>query len=621
MPIFPRTGPVTFGVPRKPRRAIDREQLETVEEHKAAQAAIEFATLRRQADETFNAALSQAAQAPDEESAAAFLRTAEQAVSKLQSKNVRVQNAFSAHLEGTMAGWTERFTRQWQGINKERSLNQAKVNIQAAIDRNDPVEAAKNYTFLAKIDPGNSPLYEQGIADIESDTLFASTSKDIDSEDPVLIQRGVETLKNAAIEGMSAKQVKRRSDLLDAGQAELESRQNDNYKAAHEPIWEMATATTELEFYKAGEKARETIEAAEKSGAITPQQALTLQDHWRAHKDRAARPDPGVEAQAWTRILDPTQDRADVDRWLWDHETELGTSLPDLVKANAAERNRRTDAATTQAANTENYNALAATSYAVAKYEMDSNDEADFRRMENYELRGKDLTAEEMTAKAAADAVTFMEARPPKPPTPPVGPFTELRIQETVGMAERGGYYIDPKTKEVFPFPSTGALRDFFLGRLGPDWHLVSPQALKIALRRGPLSFWHYQSDKEKAATLEKARNLKSAFWDGTVLEGDITEGDREVAVEIAPSGPITAKQVQAFEDYLEETGTLLPKPSPSPSAEVLAELGGEVAAAPEVPEAEELPEIPVVETDADFDALPSGTDFIAPDGTKRRKP
>jgi len=51
MPLFPpQTGIIRLGVPKRPRPAIDRAQMETLEEHEAAQDAFEFATLKRQAD-------------------------------------------------------------------------------------------------------------------------------------------------------------------------------------------------------------------------------------------------------------------------------------------------------------------------------------------------------------------------------------------------------------------------------------------------------------------------------------------------------------------------------------------------------------------------------------------
>lgn len=608
--------PGTPTAPPPPRFQRRPRWPEAFEQQEAARDAIDLATFRRIYDETMDAALLSARDAPDPESAGKIFNQASSRVSSIESTRPGVQQAYARFYEGAQARYRDAFARQAAAIKDKRTHDQGVLNYQAAIESGKPLEAATALEHLKIREPENIALYERQGADIPFDISFTSASKQINSGDPVEIRRGVEALQSMPKKGWRKEQVAAWNQLVKAGQAELESRQNDNYKALHEPIFEMDAAATDLEFYKARDKAAKAIEDAEASGAINAQQALALRDHWRTHQKGEAKPDPRVEAQGWTMIQDPAQDRAVVDAWLWDHATELGTRLPDLVKANAIERNERED-----------YDSQAAVSVAVARFEMDSNDEAAFRRMEFYELNGKGFTAEEKHARAMADAVTFMTARPPKPPEPPTGPFTELRKQQVLGALISGGSRIDSETGETIPWSGTRELYDYLLGPkgLGPEWYLVSPRTLRVVLRRAPLAFWHFQSDKEKAATLDRVRKLKQAFWDGTVLEADITEGDREVAVETAPSGPITPSQVRAFEDYLDDTGTPFPKPASPPPAEVLSSLGEPLGEPPggEAPVAARLTlgGFPVVETDADYDALPFGTVFVGPDGVKRRKP
>ena len=100
-----------------PRR-VERSQRETVEEHEAAQNAIEFATMKRQADEIINKALRASEDAPDEQSAAAIRKSVTQVLYSIKSKNIRVQNAYSEYIEGALASYEDREARQRKAINK-----------------------------------------------------------------------------------------------------------------------------------------------------------------------------------------------------------------------------------------------------------------------------------------------------------------------------------------------------------------------------------------------------------------------------------------------------------------------------------------------------------------------
>jgi len=166
MPTF-RTNPspMTYGVPRRPRPIVPREERETLEEHDAAQAAIEFATLRRQADETMNAALREAEEAPDESSASKILEVAKAGVFKLQSKNIRVQNAFSAHVEGSLPGWEDRFARQTKAAGEKRIHDKGLQEYEAALDAGDLVGAVKITEHLKTIEPENASIYDKMASD------------------------------------------------------------------------------------------------------------------------------------------------------------------------------------------------------------------------------------------------------------------------------------------------------------------------------------------------------------------------------------------------------------------------------------------------------------------------
>jgi len=172
MPTFRNPSPLRLGVPKRPRPPIDRAQMETLEEHEAAQNAIEFATLKRQADETMFAALREAENAPDEEGASKILEAAKAGVFGLKSKNVRVQNAFSAHVEGSLAGWGERFARQAQASKEKRIYDKGMQEYDAALDADDPLGAMKATQYLRVIAPEDSAIFDEMDANVESESAL-----------------------------------------------------------------------------------------------------------------------------------------------------------------------------------------------------------------------------------------------------------------------------------------------------------------------------------------------------------------------------------------------------------------------------------------------------------------
>ncbi|MBA7566916.1 hypothetical protein ES708_08615 [subsurface metagenome] len=562
MPIFPRTSPLTFGVPRKRRPAIDREQLETVEEHRTAQNAIEFATMRRQYDETMNAALSSAAEAPDEESSQAILDQAMQAASKLQSKNIRVQNAFSAHLEGTMAGWTERFARQAKAAQEKRTHDQGLQEYDAALDAGDLVGAVKITEHLKTIEPENASIYDKMAADAPSASALRQVRGAIAEGNlqgargfveqarklPLTVEQKVDIarLKKSVERGEQDQKDAWLSDMV--GQA-IESRNlPESEKFAKMEELRAALAANAANFPAASVREMygflKSMES-EKPVVSNPVIKSDLVDRALQLRDDT----PESEVAAFRRELDESLVRGDISNE--DYES---------LRLSATKRGERTDKAASDAID----------AVVQSGKERGINDLADLKWQLSQAAKKNKWTPEQIWNEGGNMLPAWKDR--PQPPEPEEPPFTEESILKMIGMLERGGRYIDPKTKEVFPFPSARAVRAFVL-EFGPEWYIRAPRALEIIRRDWPLSFWKYQTDEEKAATLERARDLKSAFWDSTVLEGDITEGHREMAVEIAPSGPVTPEQVQEFEEYLDTTGKIFPKPVvPAPAPQTIPE-------------------------------------------------
>ena len=149
MPTFTRPSPAAA---QRPSSLAARQQRETLEEHEAAQATIEFAAMRRQADTVLADALRQSQEA-DDKTADAVFASAVGAVGKIQSGNIRVQNAFSAHTESMLAGWQERYAQQRTGIRRQNLLDASEGEYEAALREGDVDTARATLMVQSKAFP------------------------------------------------------------------------------------------------------------------------------------------------------------------------------------------------------------------------------------------------------------------------------------------------------------------------------------------------------------------------------------------------------------------------------------------------------------------------------------
>jgi len=299
---------------------VDKRQLETAEEHEAAQSAIELASLRRQADEIFDAAYRQAAEAPDEKAAQSILDKAVQAASGLKSENVRVQNAFSEHLEGSLAGQEERFANQANEIRRKNLFEKSEQTIQFHIEKGGLENAATEIALQSKAFPELSAKNEQRIADLPATSVFVRAAKQIDSDDPRQIQEGIDALEGMDAVGLRGELVEQRHKLLSAGQQQLAFLQKENYDAAIAQIDELAT----LEDASPAERLRRNAElrqsimdqvSSDRISGVQGRTALnylrTLENQWRQPQQHA---DPVLLYEAYDRILGTNREMTE-DQW------------------------------------------------------------------------------------------------------------------------------------------------------------------------------------------------------------------------------------------------------------------------------------------------------------------
>jgi len=142
----------------------------------AAKNAIELTTLKRQADETMLSALRDAEEAPDEESAAKIREAAEAGVFKLQAKNIRVQNAFSAHVEESLAGWKDRFAQQAKAIKEKRLFDQSEINVRRFVEAGRVDEAAKQLEIRRVAFPELGAQIDEEIRNLPMTSAIAQAS-------------------------------------------------------------------------------------------------------------------------------------------------------------------------------------------------------------------------------------------------------------------------------------------------------------------------------------------------------------------------------------------------------------------------------------------------------------
>jgi len=140
-------------------------------------------------------------------------------------------------------------------------------------------------------------------------------------------------------------------------------------------------------------------------------------------------------------------------------------------------------------------------------------------------------------------------------------------------------------------------------------------------------------SDKEKYKFKAKMNLLNQGVSDRALFPELYNQGTEK---QVSPTQRISAMIALRDEDYQDPnfaqkalsklTGGFFGEEELEPDIQAQKEIlesvvRGEYNAQPNIPSGTISSGLPEVKNDADFDALPSGTEFIDPDGIKRRKP
>jgi hypothetical protein len=586
-----------------PRHVTPQRGRETLEEHWAAQNAIDLAAHKRRHQEEWGAALLEAEDAPDEKSRRGIFERAASRVTTIDAEVPEVRNAYAQYVESAMPYWTDRFARQAKDIRDQLSHDRGMAEYNAAVDEKDVEGAVKALTLLSAVERENAVKYGQMEADLPFTIALRGVARAVSSGDAGNIGEATDALRGMALEGLSTEQVVARRKALDVADRQLDEVHDgalielllDADKAANLP-----PAERDAEF--------ERIKAAAGPLLMTMTPAETRATiNW---FDAQARGEPStvdpraeIEANRIVRGLDAnmtTQEFADAEKRILGLMPRLGPKTVDYIRELDTRLDRFTKNAIEDAVNK-----------AEARGQIDPAYAVDMRRALEKEIhRQKDaMSPADIVEYGAQVAVTL----PAPEPERVLGPDAADKLRNaaviggvrtvTAGMLDDNGEYEDDTG--VYGLDDTirwrNAWEAYKHARLtvGPGWAEECPAVRDQWVRYWPVEFYHYLDDEEKRALFEQARKIElPSEWRprdigfyvgwlggpagavmgekiGRALEGELplppgglTWEDVEAAQDVPPG------DLDAWEARLEENGALLPKELPSPPPDVEAELG-----------------------------------------------
>lgn len=588
MPLFPtsRTGAPTRVRPR----VVDRRQLETVEEHEAAQAAIEFATMKRQADELLSAALRQASEAPDDATSDALFSSAEQTISKIASRNPRVQNAFTAHIEGSLAGWQERFARQRQAINRQNLLDQSEQNYEAALERGDLEESGKALLMQTKVFPERGALNEKRFADIPTTSALLRMRRALAERNADAVTAAADTLDEST---MTVEQLEERNKILRLSERDVQEGQEAWLSDLAGKAIAARNLPTGERHAAIGDLRAALIESAHLFPASSVREMSGFLDRMEAQE--AIISDPVIKSDLLDESLQLRDDTpetvaADLRRRLDEHLVKGDISNEDYetLRTSLTKRSERPDKAMADMVDQ-------VVDSARETYQI--TDLADFKWELTKAIKKSGWTPEEAWKMGHEIASAWVDK--------PKRLFTAKEITEAMGKvrAQR-----ETATREIEN--ATEAIR--FLERtFGEDWQTIAPGAVELIGDIYPDAAKAFEAagvphvkwaDLDVGSQQRDMMDLRDQFpqtwgwwtsgersiktssgnvWD----EYDVKAANRIMAGKLAP----TEADIEAFKAYLKDRPPRIwERPMPMPT------------------------------TKAEVEALPVGTHYIWTDGTER---
>ncbi|HUT95290.1 MAG TPA: hypothetical protein VMY37_37900 [Thermoguttaceae bacterium] len=506
---------------------------------KEAEDVVGYAQTRLKVDGLRDAYLSALQTTTDPEAIAALQTKAE--ADMTEAASTEREQVYSLSQISNIRGATIQITTTRRAKDAEIA---GKTALQAFLEKGD--REGYGETIAGLVESGAMLPAEAviGLQHFETNSVLAQVDNQLASDDPAEWQDARDKLEGLPVEDMTEEQLADRKRWLSA----VEQKRKASSNAAVIGIIDTLDKNRELpqeERIPLGKELKTQILGAGLSPEATWIFTERIND-WMEGKDTESNPavwsdlfgaarglhinsTPEDVAGVRQRLIDATS----TGQLSWTDAKYLRQMLEDLV------------------GEAEAYNV----NYAVEQGERHGKDPVVLHRALISEMRAKKIPLDKIIETSARLEATL-------PDMPPKDTFERRWIEQTLGVLESDRYR------------KSGEAIDYVLSRLGPDWATVSPRAVEIFKKKWPVYFWHYRSDEEKAALLDRTRKLETSWlWtDGHVITPgeDITEGDRELAVQAAPSGPLTPEQVQKFENLLEQEGKILPKP-PEPAAGAVA--------------------------------------------------
>ena len=551
-------------LPPPPRYLSRRQQRETVEEHEAAQEAIELTTWKRIHDETLSAALLEAQEAPDEPSAAEIFDKASAKVASVKSTSIRVQNAYAQFVEGSMAGWGDRFARQAKGIKEKNLFDQSEQNIEAYTRSGNLEEAAKAIEFRSLRFPELRAKGEQQIAELPATSAVWGVRNAMADGDVALAQTLIEQARQ-----VSSLTVEQKEDLnkMEGAIGRAEREQKDVWMSE---LTGQAIDARNLPAAEKHAKMEELRALLVENAANFPAASIREMNGFldRMSSEKPVVSDPIIKSDLVDKALQLRDDSPEREVTLLRRELdeslvrgEISNEDYEGLRLSVTKRGERIDKAASDMINL----------VAQSARERGINDIADLKWQLRQAAKKNDWTPEQI----------YVEGRKMLPawrdrPQPAKEIYTPLQINRVFGALKIGGYR-DPTSGAIVTWRddewSTAWEKAVAFATLylhGDDASLeramqkIKQRYPEANVEPGKVSVpWASLPDEVKQQDLDMLRKAKRVPWQNTWFSGGVYEPvsgwSKEAVAKAKEKGMTLAK----FSTWLSETGQIRMVPAP----------------------------------------------------------
>jgi len=530
---------------------IPQDQRETLEEHQAAQDAIELSAMRLQAQETLNAGMRAYAETNDP----AVLDQAKKVAQSIptQSKNPRIQTAYSASYQGMETEMDENVAAHVHAVKMKQTDALADQNRQRALETGNLQLAVTTNAALRRLHPENAVLYDQQDAEFDTASALAQAANLVRSENPVDVVRGTGILGGIKREGLRTELVAQLDTLLDQAKAQTTFFQGKNYDALAVEIDKVAadTSLTPAEVFTATAALRRGADAQIRSGEIDGTKGKVALNALRTLDNMAKatikpQPDMKIQAEFYDRMdrAQSEQDFKDLREWMRGNIEAFGSTYDQRVKELYNRKGKGAYEAITASVNLTLGTDPLQERGPFLKYVHDMIAEKEKAN------GGKKLTDEEVHVLVPTVYVSWRANRAKKE-----APVFSQKVLLPIYGKLRNKRYVDKDDKAT----ATAAI-EALIDRLGEDWQDHAPEAVKIiaenysdaaeAFDKADIPYLEW-NDLDAGIKKQDLAALKDAVVDkDSGLTAPTPSGNRwnKKDVEAAKR---SAGDVAAFEEYL----------------------------------------------------------------------